>query len=277
MIRIVAHRFGDVDERFAQKVLEILDDCYRRLGAHAVEIVDVYIFGKSSLLNAFMNDEKRKLGIGTSAVEESFLAVHDAWRGTPRIMVAYDKIFQAPELVAIGGIRHEVAHTVLHGFIEYYSFPTPMFLVELERKGIITTQIMKDFVYLTSIAVKDYEVTRLLYENGYVDDQVAYCRYYLKTSEEELGIWKLSEKIKTARLLFLVSILKAACCATPLSKDESYGEEISKTIVENMDFLPKEFSARLLKILEATSKFGKNTHENVERFMKKIIDELLLY
>ncbi len=253
-----------------------MNDCYNRLGANVVEIVDVYIFGKSSLLNAFVNDEKRKLGIGTSAFEESFLAVHDAWRGTPRIMVARDKMSEAPRLVRMGGLRHEVAHTVLHGSIEYYSFPTPMSLVELGRRGVVSTQITKDFVYLASIAVKDYEATRLLYENGYVDDQVAYCKYYLKPSEEELGIWRLSEKIKTARLLFLVSILKVACCAAPLVKDERYGEEISQAIIESMHFLPEEFSARLLKILEATSKFGNNTHENVERFMKKIVDELVV-
>jgi hypothetical protein len=277
MVRIVVHRFGDVDESFAQEALQVLNDCYNRLGADVVDIVDVYIFCRSSLMNAFMNDEKKKLGIGTSALEESFLAVHDAWRGTPRIMVACDKMLEARRLVRMGGLRHEVAHTVLHGSIEYYSFPTPMFLIELERKGIISTQIMKNFVYLVSIAVKDYEATRLLYENGYVDDQVAYCKYYLKPSEEELAVWKLSEKIKTARLLFLVSILKAACCATPLLKDERCGEGISNTIVENMAFLSDEFSARILKILEATSNFGENTHENVERFMKKIIDELFIY
>jgi hypothetical protein len=253
-----------------------LNDCYNRLGAHAVEIVDVYIFVESSSMNAFMNDEKRKLGIKTSAFEESFLAVHDAWHGTPRIMVACDKMFHVPKLVGIGGLRHEVAHTALHGSLEYYSFPMPMFLLELKRKGVISRQIMRDLVYLASIAVKDYEVTRLLYEKGYVEDQVAYNEYYLKPSEEELEAWKLAEKNKTAKLLFLVSALKTACCATPLLKDERYGEEIFKTITRSMNFLPTELSARLLKTLEAASKFGRNTHKNVDWFMKEIIDELVI-
>jgi len=257
--------------------LEILNDCYNRLGAHAVEIVDVYIFEKSSSMNAFMNDEKRKLGIKTSAFEESFLTLHDAWRGTPRIMVAYDKMFRVPKLVGVGGLRHEVAHTVLHGSLEYYSFPMPMFLLELERNGVISRQIMRDLVYLVSLAVKDYEVTRLLCEKGgYVEDQVAYNEYYLKPSEEELEAWKLTEKDKTARLLFLVSTLKTACCATPLLKDERYCEEILETMTNSINFLPAEWSARLLKTIEAASKFGRNTHENVDQFMKEIIDELVL-
>jgi hypothetical protein len=276
MIRIVVRRFGDVEERFVKKVLEILNDCYNRLGAHDVEIVDVYIFEKSSSMNAFMNEEKRKFGIKTSAFEESFLAVHDAWHGTPRIMVAYDKMFHVPELVGIGGLRHEVAHTVLHGSLEYYSFPTPTFLLELERKGAISRQITRDLVYLASIAVKDYEVTRLLYEKGYVEDQLAYNEYYLKPSEEDLEAWKLAEKNKTARLLFLVSALKTFCCGAPLLKDETNGEEISKAMTKSMSFLPTELSARLLKILEAASRFGRKTHENVDWFLKEIINELVI-
>jgi hypothetical protein len=276
MARIIVRRFGDVEERFVEKVLEILNDCYNRLSAHAVEIVEVYIFEKSSLMNAFMNDEKRKLGIETSAFEESFLAVHDAWHGTPRIMVAYDKMLHVPKLVRIGVLRHEVAHTALHGSLEYYSFSTPIFLLELERNGVVSRQVIRDLVYLASIAVKDYEVTRLLYEKGYVEDQVAYNEYCLKPSEEDLEAWKLAEKNKTATLLFLVSALKTACCATPLLKDERHGEEILKTVIRSMDFLPAELSARLLKTLEATSKLGKDTHENVDWFMKEIIDELIV-
>jgi hypothetical protein len=253
-----------------------LNDCYNRLGAHAVEIVEVYIFEKSSSMNAFMNDEKRKLGIKTSAFEESFLAVHDAWHGTPRIMVAYDKMLHVPKLVRIGVLRHEAAHTALHGSLEYYSFSTPMFLLELERNSVMSRQVIRDLVYLAAIAVKDYEVTRLLYEKGYVKDQVTYNEYHLKPSGEELEAWKLAEKNKTATLLFLVSALKTACCAAPLIKDERYGEEILKTITGGMNFLPEELSARLLKTLEATSKFGRDTHENVDQFMKEIIDELII-
>jgi hypothetical protein len=242
-----------------------------------VEIVDIYVFDKSSSMNAFMNEEKRKLGIETSAFEENFLAVHDAWHGTPRIMVAHDKLLEVPKLVGIGGLHHEVAHTVLHGYLEYYSFPMPMSLLELERDNVISRQEMKNLVYLASVAVKDYEVTRLLYENGYVDDQVAYSEYYLKPSEEELEAWKLAEKNRSIRLLFLVSVLKTACCAAPLLKDERYGGEVFRTVTKSMSFLPAELSAQLLKIVKGTSELGKNTHENVGRLMKEIVEELVIY
>jgi hypothetical protein len=276
LVRIVVRRFGDVKHRFVEEVLVILNECFDRFGAHAVEIVDVCVFEKSSSMSAFMSEEKRKLGIETSAFEESFLAVHDAWRGTPRIMVAHDRMFQVPELVGIGALRHEVAHAVLHGSLEYYSFPMPVFLLELEGKGVVSRRITRDLVYLASVAVKDCEATRLLYEKGYVEDQLAYNEYYLRPSEEDLEAWKLAEKNKTARLLFLVSVLKTACCATPLLRDERYGEEVLKAITRSVSFLPKELSAQLLRVLEASSKFGTDTHENVNWFMKEIIDELVI-
>ena len=274
-VRIVSQRFGDLKESFVVEVLGIMDDCYNRINAEAVKIVDLYLFDKSSAMNAFLVEEKRKLGIATSAFEASFFAVHDAWRGTPRIMVAYDRMLTLPELVRVGSLQHEVAHTILHGSLEYYSFAVPTFLFKLENEGLVSRQIIWDLLYLVSIAVKDYEVTRLLYENGFLEDQVAYSKYLLEPSEEDHEAWKLSSKNKTARLLTLVSLLKTACCAAPLLKDAIYGKEIAKSIARSMSYLPKEVSTRLSKTLEAASKFGQNTHENVDVFMRQISAELV--
>jgi len=253
-----------------------MDECYNRTNADAVKIVDLYLFDKSSAMNALLADEKRKLGIATSAFEASFFAVHDAWRGTPRIMVAYDRMLTLPELVRVGSLHHEVAHTILHGSLEYYSFAVPTSLYKLENIGLVSRQIIWDLLYLVSIAVKDNEVTRLLYENGFLEDQVAYNKYLLEPSEEDHEAWKLSSKNKTARLLTLVSLLKTACCAAPLLKDAIYGEEIAESITESMSYLPEELSAPLLRILGAASKFGENTHENVDLLLKKVFDELII-
>jgi len=275
MVRIVLHKFGDVEERFVYGILEIMNDCYNRIDTHTVEIVDLYLFDKSSKMNAFISEDKRNMGIETSPFEESFLAVHDAWHGTPRIMAAYDRALDLPELVRTGGLRHEVAHTILHGSLEYYSFPMPTFLLEFERGGIIPLQIVRDLLYLASIAVKDFEVTKLLYENGFLEDQVVYNKYFLEPSEEDHEAWELAKKNEPARVLVLVSLLKTACCAAPLLKDERFGVEMGESIARSMSFLPAELSARILRLLEATDKFGKNTHENVDLFMKEIIDELV--
>jgi hypothetical protein len=44
-----------------------------------------------------------------------------------------------------------------------------------------------------------------------------------------------------------------------------------------MSFLPAELSAPLLKVVKATSEFGKNTHENVGRLIKEIVGGLVIY
>jgi len=268
--------FGDVENRFAGKVLGIMGDCYNRINPNAVEIVDLYLFDKSSAMNAFLSEEKRSLRIQTSAFESSFFAVHDAWHGTPRIMVAYDKTLVLPELVSVGALHHEVAHTILHGSLENYVFSTPTSLLELERDGIISRQIGRDLLYLVSVAVKDYEVTRLLYENGYVEDQIAYSKYSLEPSEEDREAWNIAKENRAGRLLFLVSLLKTAWCAAPLMRDRIYGREIAESIALSMNYLPKELSAHLFRMLEVASEFGGNTQENVGLFVKKIVDNLVI-
>jgi hypothetical protein len=274
MVRIVLHKFGDVEEIFVNEVLEIINDCYNRIDSHAVEIVDLYFFDRSSKMNAFIGEEKRKMGIETSPFEESFFAVHDAWYGIPRIMVAYDRALELPRLVRAGCIRHEAAHTILHGSLEYYSFPMPISLYEMERKGIILKQVAIDLLYLASMAVKDYEVTRLLYQKGFAEEQFAYNKYFLEPSQEDQEVWEIAKNDRNARLIVLVSLLKTCCCAAPLLKDEKFGGDMEKLLTHSMNHLPVELVASILRLLKATDRFGKNTHENVDLLMKAIIDEI---
>ena len=276
MVKIVVRRFGDVKEGLAEKVLEILHECYNRIDADAVAIVDLYIFDKSSAMNAFVSEEKRKLGIKTSAFEASYYALHDAWHGTPRIMVAYDMMSALPELVRTGSLRHEAAHTMLHGSLEFYSFPLSPSLLRLEEGGVVSRSVARDVLHLVSVAVKDFEVTRLLYENHFVEDQVAFNKHILEPSEEDREAWELAGKNQPARLLVLVAILKTICCAAPLLKDHDHGGEISESIKKSLGHLPERTSESLLRILDVAEKLGKNTHENVDLLLRAVINELLI-
>jgi len=275
MVKIVVRRFGGLKEGFTEKVLEILRECYNRIDANAVGIVDLYLFEKSSAMNAFVSEEKRKLGIKTSAFEESYYALHDAWHGTPRIMVAYDMMSALPEPVRTGSLRHEAAHTMLHGSLEFYSFPFSASLLRLEEEGVIPRRVARDLLHLISIAAKDFEATRLLYDNQFVEDQVAFNKHILEPSGEDREAWELAEKDKPSRLLVLVSILKTICCAAPLLKNHNHGGEISESIKKSLSYLPEGTSESLLGILDVATKFGRNTHENVDLLLGKTIDELV--
>lgn len=255
-------------------MLETLRECYDRLQPHSVQIVDLYLFNRASTMSAIISNEKKRLGVLTSPLEELFFAAHDAWRGTPRIMVALDKLLDLPELVRLGGIRHETAHTVLHGSPEYYIFPVPNALRKLERQGIIPNRTLVDVLYLISIAVKDYEVTRLLYSRGYVEDQVAYSRYLLKPTEEDTEAWILAQASLVAKLLVLASVMKPPCCAAPMLRDEKYGSEIEESITQSMSYLPVELSSGIRKVLEKLLLLKEDTHHNVEFVTNEFVEEI---
>ena len=271
MTKKVAHRFGIVEEEFVEYLLKTVNDCYDAIGDPIADIVDLCLFERSSAMDAYIDREKENLGIKTSAFEAAYFAVHDAWRGTPRIMVAQDRMLSLPELIRTGVLHHEVAHTILHGSLEFYSFPPPKLL--LDRKD-IPRQVAGDILYLVSVAVKDYEATRLLHDKGFVKDQVAYCKYILQPSEEDYEAWTLAQDNKSARVLVLVSVLKTSCCAAPLLRDKKFGEDIDMAIIGAISYLPSEWYGCLMGLLRTTSEFGQNTHENVDLFVRRIIEEL---
>ena len=267
MLRIVLREFGAVEDSVAQTVLDIFGNFYDRIDGGVVELIDLYLFEKTSSMNAFIDQEKRNLGIATSPFETRFLAVHDAWHGIPRVMVACDKVFCLPNLVRLGCMHHEAAHTVLHGSLEYYVFSAPTFPASLKKKIAVFRQVMPDILYLVSTAVKDYEATRLLINNGFVKDQVAYNKYILEPSEEDNTTWNLARQNDIGQLLFLIALLKTACCAAPFLRDQKYGEQINELLVRNIRYLPTNWGSRLLTLLKTTFKFGKDTHQNVELFL----------
>lgn len=272
-MRIAVRRFGELKEDFAQRVFKIIHDCYERTGDIDVKLVDLYLFENASLMRAFLDKEKKELGIKTSAFEYSFFALHDAWRGIPRIMVAYDRLLSLPETVAESCLIHEAAHTLLHGSLEHYSFSIPAVLLELIEEGGISRQLALDLLYLVSIAVKDYEVSRLLYKCGFLEELNVYVGFFLEPSEEDVEEWGLVKDHRLAKLLYLTSLLKTLCCAVPLLRDEEYGERITGSIARSIEFLSSDLREDLMDVIDTCLEFGEDTHFNVDLLLKGIVDK----
>jgi hypothetical protein len=146
--------------------------------------------------------------VASEDLGESFIAMHDAWRGTSRIGVCMSRMRQLPRLIQIGSLRHEVGHSVLHGSMEYYVFPINEPLMEAAKRIGLSKEYSFNLLYLISIAVKDFEVTRLLSGKGYVDDQVAYSNHVLRTSNEDLNAWQFSRGNAAGMALCLAGRLK---------------------------------------------------------------------
>jgi len=264
MVRIVVSKFGKVDVKEIRYIIEVMEECYRRLEPHEADLVDLYVFERSSSVEGFLTKEYREVGVVSAPFDELFFVMHDAWRGTSRIILCLERMKLLPRLVQFGGIRHEVGHSVLHGDLRYYLLPFPSALLDLANRFGLSREYAANVLYLVSIAVKDYEVTSLLYKRGYMEDQVAYARHLLTVSEDDKLSWETSRGKPLAEALYLISCLKSTGCAVPLLPDKAFGQETKREMIKSVSHLPADYSNALLKIvLDGFPSLGADTLDNI--------------
>ena len=279
--KIVVSKFGEVEAGEIDHIVGVMEECYGRLGPHEVALVDLYVFERSSSVDAFTAKEYEEVGVVSASFDELFFAMHDAWRGTSRIILCLERMKKLPKLVQVGGIRHEVGHSVLHGNLRYYLLSLPPALLDLASRFDISLKYATNLLYLISIAVKDYEVSRLLYERGYVEDQIAYAKHMLTVTENDILSWEMSRGKPLAEILCLISCLKSVGCVAPFLFDKTFGEEMKRRVAESLSYLPTGYSAPLLStIMEGFSSLGADTLSNIDQMAcltkEKIVKPLLL-
>lgn len=271
--KIVVSKFGRFKTRELDCTLEIIEECYDRLKPHEVTLMDLYVFEKSSLMDAFIAKESKEVGVVSAPFDELFFAMHDAYRATSRIILCFERMKKVPRLVQVGGIRHEVGHSVLHGSLLYYILPVPSVLLDFVKRFRLTIEYATNLLYLISIAVKDYEVSRLLNERGYVEDQLAYAKHLLTVTESDRLSWEMSRGNPLAEILCLVSCLKAAGCAVPLLLDEESGEEMKRLLVKSLSHLPKNYSTPLFDVINwGFPSLGADTQDNINHVTCLVVE-----
>lgn len=274
--KIVVCRFGKVDDKKVNQIVGIMQECYSRLAPHEVDVLDLYIFERSSTVEAFLAEESKRVGVASSSFDELFFSTHDAWRGFSRIIICQERMKKLPTLAQKGGIRHEVGHSVLHGSPLYYIFTIPPALLDLAKRFRLSRRYVTNMLYLMSIAVKDYEVSRLLHKHSYVEDQIAFAKHMLTPMESDEISWEISRAKPDAEALCLVSYLKLIGYATPFLTDEDSKKEINHYIRESLSFLPKK---HFTKLLEQTPKIFQqlelNTLNNVNKFTQLIVEKII--
>jgi hypothetical protein len=274
--KIVVSKFGDVGNREISHILKIVQECYGRLKPHKVDLVDLCIFERSSSMSGFMAKESKEVGVASASFSELFFAMHDAFRGTSRITLCLEKMKKLPKLVQDAGIRHEVGHSVLHGSLIYYVIPLPPSLSDLVHRFNVSREYATNLLYLISISVKDFEVSRLLYERCYIEDQVAYVKHLLNVTESDRLSWELSRDNPSAEILCLVSSLKMAGCCTPFLVNKTFGEELKRLLTERLSYLRKDFSTSLTNmILKDFPSLGIDTINNINRVAGLVVETIV--
>lgn len=274
--KITIFRFGKVNNRKVDHIVDVMCECYNQLAPHEVDAVDLYVFERSFAVEAFLAEESKKLGVASSSFDELFFSLHDAWRGIPRIIICLERMKKLSPLAQKGGIRHEVGHSVLHGSPLYYIFTLPPALRDLAKRFKLSQQYVTNMLYLISIAVKDYEVSRLLRKHGYVKDQIAFAKHILAPTETDEATWEISRAKPKAEALCLTSYLKLIGYTTPFLSSENSGKRLYHYLKESLSFLPRNYSRKLLE--QAPRMFQQlnlDTTNNINRFTQLIVEEII--
>ena len=275
MVKVVLQRLGEIPEESVRNTLSVIQECYEGLRSHGVEILDLLLFSDPSSMDSYYSRERSALLVASEDLGQSFIATHDAWRGTSRIGVCMSRMRELPRLIQIGILRHEVSHSVLHGALEYYVFPISAPLIEAAKRLGFSKEYSFSLLYLISIAVKDFEVTRLLSERGYVDDQVAYSNHVLGTSNEDLDAWQLSKGNPAGMSLCLAGRLKDVACLVALQP--RLGEQsVVDTLRGQLSYLPHPILDEMLNTLRRFPQgmIG-DTFQNVAVMTKIFVEDLL--
>lgn len=267
------HCHGYVTQDELQEIRGALEECYPRLGRWLPERVEVRLFDTSVQLAILLQSEKAELGIETSG-DEAFICSHDAWRGFPRLLICLERLLALPPLARLGALRHEAAHTVLHGALAYYVFRLPSDTIELARAKGMAPPLLQQVLYYCAIAVKDLEVTRLLLRQGYGECQVAFAQTQFLLSEEDKLAWLLARDNPQTRLLFFTSQLKMLFLGWPLELAGLL--TLGKCTDAMLSYIEPEESKRLLDLaISIARQLGEDTHENVRLTLRQVLLELL--
>jgi hypothetical protein len=265
---------GDVPSSFWQELKQQLEECYRRLPTSDLEAVQVCVLDTLERLRQFLAAEHAELGIA-SPLGEEFLALHDAWRGVPRITICCERLAEVPHLVGLGAIRQQVAHSILHGSPEYYVFRFSRNLVEKGQEQGLAPAALQQLLYYVAIAVKDYEVVSLLVTHGYVDCQAALAFHQLEASDEDRLAWQLARLNPVARLICLASQLKLMLSIRPLVAKPAIAPALIQQARAMLGFLPLEEQDRLWALTQQiAAALGDDTHQSIATALQLTLEAL---
>jgi len=227
-------------------------------------------------MRALLKEDKIRLGITTGGDEE-FICSHDAWRGYPRVICCVEKLAKLNKLARPGAIRHEAAHSALHGSLEYYIFRIPDDCRHTAEIKALDSAVLDQALYYVSVAVKDFEATRFLIQHDFISCQFAFALDLLQLSEQDKSAWKLAQTSRQAKFIYLTTLLKPTLFAHPLlalprsSKGISleYQVQLARRVEELLEPLGSAEQNKLLQVANMIVEDATDdTHKNVDSAMR---------
>ncbi len=198
----------DTDGKIAGQIRQWAEDIIESLAEKAPpDRLKILVYHRLDELQDFFRKEKEALGI-VSEGDTEFIAIHEAWRGYPRIHICSERIKNLPETVVRGAVQHELAHAILHGRTEFYTFRFSRQLVSAGEALGLDIQLLQQCVYLLSIALKDGEVISRLVDIGFQSGQIALLEHMLADTRSEREVWNAIRHLPPQRKIAVASFLK---------------------------------------------------------------------
>lgn len=207
---------GDVPGNIKKDISEIINDCYKRFGDRAPYKVEVHVFDAEENLHSFLKQEKFKLSISFNTVDDASPCTYDVLRGFPRLHIPIDRLAGYSKVGKAGAIRHEAAHTILHGGLEYNIFQIPEDCRHTAMvKGIDPEKLEGVFFQLT-MGIKDLEATRFLTEHDFIHCQFAYALDWIQPTKEDETAWMVAKTNRQTRFIYESALMRPLLFANPL-------------------------------------------------------------
>ncbi|MFA5400063.1 MAG: hypothetical protein WC169_03880 [Dehalococcoidia bacterium] len=207
---------GDVSSSFKKEVSEVLNDCYGRFAEKVPYKIEIYAFDKEDNLSSFLREEKFKLGLSFNTVDDASACTHEVLRGYPRLLLCQERLLKYSKQARAGAMRHEAAHTILHGALEYSIFQIPEDCRHTATVKGIENEKLEEVFFQLSLGIKDFEATRFLIQHDYINCQFHYAMEWIKPAEDDKTAWAISRTNRQTKFVYESALMRPILFTDPL-------------------------------------------------------------
>lgn len=233
MTKILVKRFGSIESRHVDKVLEVLNSVFSKCPSRdRPAILELHVYPDRRVYKTYSILESIELSV-KGGLNQEFLAYHDAWTGIPRIHVILKVLNSTPENIARSILVHEAVHAILHGVLSSYLLSMPSTLLETNIPDVVKWEVLHSI----ASSIKDYEVTTYILSKNLDSNLEDYICYVLESGVEELEAVKDLDFLYT--LLKTSTTLKLLAPASALKKYNIESFKVRRAVEDVLSSFPE--------------------------------------
>jgi hypothetical protein len=262
---------GKVPGGTKNDIINTFRDCYRKFGARSPYKVEVLITETEGIKRDSLREEHSKLG-RTAIENEDEVCTHHTWSGYITVNVSIERLEEFSKLARQGALRHEAAHTVLHGSLEHNIFRIPEDCRQMATIKGLNPAVLEQIVPTLSTAIKEYEVSKFLIAHDFIDCQAAFMLEWIQPPQQDKAGLKFAKMDRQTKFMYLTGLLRPILLADPLlaipkSKKISLERQVflGRRIEELIEHIADYERNKLLQVANSISDIiSQNTHDNVD-------------